>query len=44
MMILDANGEAVRPWLTLIMDDYSRAIAGYALFLGAPTVLQTALA
>jgi putative transposase len=44
MMILDANGEAVRPWLTIIMDDYSRAIAGYALFLGAPTVLQTALA
>ena len=44
MMILDAHGEAVRPWLTIIMDDYSRAIAGYALFLGAPTVLQTALA
>jgi len=34
----------VRPWLTLIMDDYSRAIAGYTIFLGAPTALQTALA
>jgi len=44
MMILDANGEAVRPWLTIIMDDYSRAIAGYAIFLGAPTALHTALA
>jgi putative transposase len=32
MTILDANGEAVRPWLTIIIDDYSRAIAGYARF------------
>ena len=44
IMVLDANGEAVRPWLTIIMDDYSRAIAGYAIFLGAPAALQTALA
>src|SRR6266478_4436255 len=43
-MVLDANGEAVRPWLTLILDDYSRAVAGYTIFLGAPTALQTALA
>src|SRR5467141_2306394 len=43
-MVLDANGAAVRPWLTLILDDYSRAVAGYTLFLGAPTALQTALA
>lgn len=44
IMVLDANGDAVRPWLTTIMDDYSRAVAGYTLFLGAPTALQTALA
>ena len=44
VMVLDANGEAVRPWLTIIMDDYSRAIAGYTIFLDAPTALQTALA
>jgi putative transposase len=44
VLVLDANGEAVRPWLTLIMDDYSRAVAGYTLFLEAPTILQTALA
>src|SRR6266567_8096472 len=44
LMVLDANGEAVRPWLTIIMDDYSRAVAGYTIFLGAPTALQTALA
>jgi putative transposase len=44
IMVLDADGEAVRPWLTIIMDDYSRAVAGYTIFLGAPTALQTALA
>ena len=33
-----------RPWLTTIMDDYSRAICGYMLFLGAPSALNTALA
>ena len=44
VLVLDANGEAVRPWLTLIMDDYSRVVAGYTLFLEAPTILQTALA
>src|SRR4029453_10313559 len=44
ILVLDANGEAVRPWLTIIMDDYSRAIAGYAIFLGAPPALHTALA
>src|SRR4029450_10454184 len=44
LLALDANGEAVRPWLTIILDDYSRAVAGYTLFLEAPTTLQTALA
>jgi len=44
VLALDANGEAVRPWLTIVMDDYSRAIAGYTIFLDAPTALQTALA
>ena len=44
VMVLNATGDAVRPWLTIIMDDYSRAIAGYTLVSGAPTTLQTALA
>jgi putative transposase len=44
VMVLDTKGEAVRPWLTIILDDYSRAIAGYTVFLEAPTALQTALA
>ena len=43
-LIIDANGEAARPWLTIVIDDYSRAVAGYTVFLGAPTALQTALA
>jgi putative transposase len=41
--ILDARGNPVRPWLTVIMDDYSRAIAGYMVSLHAPSAMQTAL-
>ena len=33
-----------RPWLTLIEDDHSRAVAGYAVNLEAPSALTTALA
>jgi putative transposase len=44
IQILDANGTAVRPWLTTVIDDYSRAVAGYTVFLGAPSALQTSLA
>ena len=33
-----------RPWLTIIEDDHSRAVAGYAVNLGAPSALTTALA
>ncbi len=44
ILILDANGVTVRPWLTIVMDDYSRVVAGYTVFLGAPSALQTSLA
>ena len=44
MLILDANGATVRPWLTTVIDDHSRAVAGYRVFLGAPSALQTSLA
>jgi putative transposase len=44
ILILDANGATVRPWLTTVIDDYSRAVAGYMVFLGAPSALQTSLA
>ena len=33
-----------KPWLTVIEDDYSRAIAGYFLAFEAPSILHTALA
>jgi putative transposase len=38
-----AGGPPVRPWLTVIMDDYSRAIAGFGLSFQAPSAIQTAL-
>ena len=44
LWVLDHRGKPARPWLTVVMDDYSRAIAGYALNLSAPSALQTALA
>lgn len=42
--VLDKTSAPVRPWLTVVLDDYSRAAAGYTLFIGAPTAEQTALA
>ena len=44
VVVLDTSGKAVRPWLTVVLDDYSRAVAGYTVFLGAPTSFQTGLA
>ena len=38
-----ASGPPVRPWLTVIMDDYSRAIAGFGLSFQAPSAIHTAL-
>ncbi len=42
--LLDPTGKPRRPWLTVILDDYSRAVAGYLLSFQAPSALQTALA
>jgi len=39
-----ADGKAARPWLTIIIDDYSRAIAGFFFSFDSPSALQTALA
>jgi putative transposase len=48
LLVLDEGGMPVRPWLTVILDDHSRAVAGYMAFLGAPlgapSVLNTCLA
>lgn len=40
----DGNGSRKRPWLTLIIDDFSRAISGYFLSYDHPNALHTALA
>jgi len=44
ILIVDANGKHSRPWLTVILDDYSRAVAGYMAFLGTPSAFHTSLA
>ncbi len=43
LWVVTPAGQPARPWLTVIEDDHSRAIAGYAVNLGAPSALQTAL-
>jgi putative transposase len=44
MLVKDEDGKPRRPWLSIILDDYSRAVAGYFLSLSAPSAIQTALA
>lgn len=41
--IYNSKGVLGRPWLTVIMDDYSRAIAGYFIEFDAPSSIRTAL-
>jgi len=41
--LLDEHGKPAKPWLTAILDDYSRAVAGYFLGFQKATALQTAL-
>lgn len=43
IFLLNPRAEPARPWLTVIMDDYSRAIAGYYVSFETPTSLATAL-
>lgn len=44
ILVLDPAGKPARPWLTVVLDDHSRAIAGYTVYFGAPSVLNTCLA
>ena len=44
VMILDDRQQPVRPWLTIVLDDYSRAVAGYAVIVAAPNAEHSALA
>lgn len=34
IIVLAANGKPARPWLTVVLDDCSRTVCGYAMFLG----------
>jgi putative transposase len=43
IIVVNSKGAPVRPWLTVILDDHSRAIAGYFISLVAPSALNTAL-
>ena len=44
LFVLNDRGTPVKPWLTIVLDDYSRCIAGYRLSLSGPSAAQTALA
>jgi putative transposase len=39
-----ADGQTARPWLTVVIDDYSRAIAGFFVSFDSPSAARTALA
>jgi putative transposase len=42
--ILDEHGRPARPLLTIVIDDYSRVVAGYLIGFHAPSAMWTALA
>ena len=44
ILLLREDGVTARPWLTAIIDDHSRAIAGYYLSFDPPSSLRTSLA
>ncbi len=41
--VLNEKNEIERPWLTIVLDDYSRAIAGFRIEFGSPDTERTAL-
>ena len=44
ILLVREDGSPAKPWLTVVIDDYSRAVAGYYLSFEPPAVLRTALA
>lgn len=42
--VLDSSGRTVKPWLTAILDDYSRVVPGYYLAVEPPSAMRIALA
>lgn len=43
-LVADSNGKARKPWLTVILDEFSRAVSGYVITFDAPSAFGTALA
>jgi putative transposase len=44
ILLLREGHAPTKPWLTVVLDDYSRALAGYFLTFDAPSALNTSLA
>lgn len=44
ILLVREDGSTARPWLTIVIDDYSRAVGGYYLGFDPPSSLRTALA
>jgi len=44
ILLVKEDGTVARPWLTIVIDDYSRAIAGYYLGFDPPSSVRTSLA
>jgi putative transposase len=44
ILLLREDGTTEHPWLTIVIDDYSRAVAGYYLGFDPPSSLRTSLA
>jgi len=44
ILLIRPDSEAAKPWLTTVIDDYSRAVAGYFLSFEDPSALHTSLA
>ena len=44
ILLIRPDGEPAKPWLTVVIDDYSRAVAGYFLSFENPCTLHTSLA
>jgi putative transposase len=44
ILLVRPGREPEKPWLTIVMDDYSRAVAGYLLSFEPPSTLHTSLA
>jgi putative transposase len=44
ILLVRPGGESAKPWLSTVIDDYSRALAGYFLSFEDPSSLHTSLA